>query len=231
MQNNSRNSLLNRILIILTTTLVVFVGLTTLAGLIFGNTLYSIPETVPLIGNSSGVLPTGQLASVFFRIAVVTIAFAIIIGVINLIGVNVQRAFYGRTVTAKLNSAVILVFFVLGLLAPVLSPNLSDFLLEDVQTTIESSLAALIFFALVYGAFRILKHKITLPAILFVLTVEIVLIGALPVNQLAPVRQFTDWLINVPVNAGARGILLGIALATLITGLRILLGQDRTYGE
>ena len=34
---------------------------------------------------------------------------------------------------------------------------------------------------------------------------------------------------TVPVSAGARGMLLGIALATVVTGLRVLLGQDRSY--
>jgi hypothetical protein len=30
--------------------------------------------------------------------------------------------------------------------------------------------------------------------------------------------------------AGARGILLGVALGTLTTGLRVLFGADRLYG-
>jgi hypothetical protein len=30
--------------------------------------------------------------------------------------------------------------------------------------------------------------------------------------------------------AGARGILLGVALGTVATGLRILIGADRPYG-
>lgn len=229
--SRSSNSLTNRLIVIITATLVVFVGLSTLFGLIVGDTGYRIPDFVPVVGNLSGSLPTGKLAFLFVRIAVVTIAFGVIIGVINLVAVNAQRAFYGKTVTAKLNSAVILIFFVLGIIAPVFNPTFSDFLLENVQTTIESSLAALIFFALVYGAFRILRHKVTFSGILFVLTVELILIGGLPVQQFAPIQQLTNWVINVPVNAGARGILLGIALATVITGLRILLGQDRTYGE
>jgi zinc transporter ZupT len=129
------------------------------------------------------------------------------------------------------------VSFIAGLIIPALvyqgnlAPEWNNILLENVQTTIESALAGLLFFALVYGAFRFLRQRVTPAAILFILTVEIVLIGALPVPFFAPLRQFTDWLLNVPVNAGARGILLGIALATLLTGLRVLIGQDRTYGE
>ena len=231
MVNTPDRSAITRFVVIITTTLVSFVGFATLIGIVFGDMPFAIPEVVPVIGGNSGVMPTGLLARIFVRLAVVTLAFAIIVGIVNLFIVNVQRTMFGETLSAKVNSAVVLLMFILGIIAPVVNPGLGDYLLEDVQTTLESSLAALIFFALVYGAFRMLKHKVTASAVLFIVTVEVVLIGALPVAAFDPVRQFTDWLFNVPVNAGARGILLGIALATLITGLRVLIGQDRSYGE
>lgn len=231
MQNAVSRSPITHLVMIVTATLVSFVGLTTLLGLAFDNLAYAVPDVVPLIGGSSGILPTGQLALLFVRVAVITLSFAVFVGIFNLMLVNIQRVLRGRTTSAKVNSVVVLLMFLVGLIAPNFNPEASNFLLENVQTTIESALAGLIFFALVAGGFRILNRKITLPAILFVLTVEIVLIGALPVESFGIVRQFTDWLFNVPVNAGARGILLGIALATLITGLRVLIGQDRNYGE
>ena len=231
MQDAVSRSPITRFVVIVTASLVSFVGLSTLLGLTFGNLAYAIPDAVPLIGGVSGTLPTGYIALIFVRGAVITLSFAVLAGVLNLMLVNVQRVLRGRTISARLNSIVVLLMFLVGLVTPEFNPEFSDFLLENVQTTIESALAGLIFFALVFGGFRILRRKVTLPAILFVLTVEIVLIGALPVESFGIVRQFTDWLFNVPVNAGARGILLGIALATLITGLRVLIGQDRNYGE
>lgn len=231
MENSPRLSMITRTVVVVTTTFVIFTGITTLLGLTLGDFQYTVPDFVPAIGGTSGTLPTGTLAFIFVRLAVITIAFAIIIGIVNLIAFNAQRSLRGQTLTARLNSGVVLIFFILGIITPVVAPTFNDFLLEDVQTTLESSLAALIFFTLVYGGFRILKNKVTISGIIFVLIVEIILIGALPVAAFAPIRQVTDWLIDVPVNAGARGILLGIALATLITGLRVLIGQDRSYGE
>ena len=35
---------------------------------------------------------------------------------------------------------------------------------------------------------------------------------------------------HVLASAGARGILIGVALGTITTGLRILIGADRPYG-
>jgi hypothetical protein len=199
--------------------------------LLLGNVNYEVPATIPLIGGAAGQMPTGSIAQVLLRIAVITLAFSIIIGLANLVLNNIRRIFISQTWTGRVSSAVVLVSFLAGLLVPVINAEWGNFLLEDVQTTIESSLAGLLFFALVYGAFRILRHKVTWTGILFVLTIEIVILGALPVGLFSPVRRFTDWLMSVPVNAGARGILLGIALATLVTGLRVLIGQDRSYGE
>jgi hypothetical protein len=43
--------------------------------------------------------------------------------------------------------------------------------------------------------------------------------------------MFRDWVVNVPVMAGSRGILLGIALGTIVSGLRLLVGVDRPYSD
>jgi hypothetical protein len=225
--------------------LVIFVGFSTFLGLLLGKVPYSIPTTafgfaIPIIGGASGILSTDELAQRFSEIAVVTAALTIVIGVLNLLFVNARRIGKGN-ITAKLSSAVLLFMFILTLLLYAAKsagqPQMIDeqdgfqFLLENVQVPIESALAGLVFFSLVYGAARILREKVTPSGVLFVLTVEIVLIGALPLAGIEPLSRLTDWLINVPVSGGARGILLGIALATLVTGLRVLIGQDRTYGE
>jgi hypothetical protein len=230
---------LRRFVIILASVIVIFVGFSTFLGLLFGQVPYSIPATIfgapiPLIGGAEGELATDWLALLFIRIAVVTAALTIFIGVLNLLAVNSRR--FITNPTARLSSAAVIVMFIATIAMYLFRPTIDEqdgfeFLLENVQVPIESALAGLVFFALVYGAARILREKVTPAGLLFVLTVEIVLVGALPLPGIEPLSRLTDWLINVPVNAGARGILLGIALATLVTGLRVLIGQDRTYGE
>jgi hypothetical protein len=44
------------------------------------------------------------------------------------------------------------------------------------------------------------------------------------------VGNLRTWIVQVPSVGGARGILLGVALGTIATGLRILMGSDRPYG-
>jgi len=110
-------------------------------------------------------------------------------------------------------------------------PSPTTVLLETVQVSIESALAGLVLFALVYGALRLMRRRVSAGALLFTLVLLVLLAGALPVTALAPLTALRDWLLAVPVSAGARGILLGIALATIVTGVRVLIGQDRSYRE
>jgi hypothetical protein len=37
--------------------------------------------------------------------------------------------------------------------------------------------------------------------------------------------------LTVPVNAGTRGLLLGVAIGVVAVGVRVLIGQDRTFRE
>jgi hypothetical protein len=66
---------------------------------------------------------------------------------------------------------------------------------------------------------------------LFVVFGILVLLGQVPVGAMLwdQLPVIKDWVLDVPALAGARGILLGVALGTAATGLRVLLGLDRPY--
>jgi hypothetical protein len=50
--------------------------------------------------------------------------------------------------------------------------------------------------------------------------------GLLPV-----LPKIKDWIMDVPVLAAVRGILLGVALGATLTGIRLLLGVERPYSD
>ncbi len=164
----------------------------------------------------------------------ISIAVTILVGISNLLLVHLRRA--GRRETGCgysfllfLSAATVIALTYLERENLITGGAVwRDLLLEQVQVTVESSLAGLLLFALVYGAWRVMAVRVSGWGSLFVFTVLIVLAAALPLPVLAPLIPLRDWLLAVPVNAGARGILLGIALATIIAGARVLTGQDRS---
>lgn len=213
----------------LSSALVVTIGIITLLGLLVGDDLGAFSTLIK-------ATPIPLLSVLFVEIAVVTVALTVLIGVANLLVVHVRRIIAKKGVakkdiTPRLNSLVLLVAFLGTLVVAMNDSATSRILLEDVQIAGESALGALLFFTLVWGAMQVLRREVSFPRVLFIMTTLIVLVSALPISELAPLRQIGDWLYAVPVNAGARGILLGIGLATLVTGLRVLIGQDRSYGE
>lgn len=191
-----------------------------------------------LLGLLVGGVP-GLIADFFLRITPVLVAVALLIGVLNLVFVHLSRI--ARRRRGWLYSIVLLLCFSVVVTLGVISrtqPNVSGVrqanvvLLDTVQVSLESAFAALLLFALVYGAARLLRDRITWSGLLFIAVLLFVLIAALPLPALQErLRAFNDWLYAVPVEAGARGILLGIALATVVAGIRVLTGQDRSYRE
>jgi hypothetical protein len=86
-----------RLGVALSSAVVVFVGLVTLAGLLVGNDLGLLSDVV------NGT-PIRALAVIFVEVAVVTIALTILIGFINLLTVHITRITRGQTISARLNS-------------------------------------------------------------------------------------------------------------------------------
>lgn len=170
------------------------------------------------------------------QLVAVTAAFAVLIGIFNLlIGVHLLRLLRLRrgwlyslmTILAAVGVVSVYIldkneFWSGDLEGETLSPRLFQVL----QVTLEAALAGLIFFFLVYAAYRLLRSRVTWSSLLFVVTLLVVLLGWLPSSNGAGLR---DWILQVPATAGARGLLIGVALGTVVVGIRILTAQDRIY--
>jgi hypothetical protein len=92
---------------------------------------------------------------------------------------------------------------------------------------------AILSVTLIYAAIRLLRRRIDVMSILFLLTAVVVVLGSatLPFGEMPVIGTLVrPWLTQVMALGGARGILIGIALGTLTTGLRVLFGVDRPYG-
>lgn len=164
--------------------------------------------------------------------AVVVGAFAVILALLNLLQVH-ERRIRQREQGWGL-SAVILVSalasLVVGLAAwqtPVLAWFYRYWLFP-----LEASAGALLAFAIVGAAMRVWRLRSREGTVLLVVGL-LVLLGSLPTESglLAALAPLREWIVTVPTLAAVRGILLGVALGIIATGLRVLLLVDRPYDE
>lgn len=174
------------------------------------------------------------IQSVLISWAIIIAAFALLVGVFNLVMVHWKKT--GTEGSNSIYSIVLLIslfitIIVAGLSGPTGSWTLWIF--NNFQVPIEVSLLAVLAIVLLYAGARLLSRKPKWYTILFLITVLLVLVGSAPLflaGESAPLSALRIWLSQVPAIAGARGLLLGVALGTVATGIRILIGIDRPYG-
>jgi len=101
-----------------------------------------------------------------------------------------------------------------------------------IQMPIEASLMAVLAITLAYSSLRLLQRQRNWMGIVFFIAVITYLLlnsGILSFAANIPaLSELVSGVSQVPI-AGARGILIGVALGSLLTGIRIWLGSDRPY--
>lgn len=182
------------------------------------------------------VLPMDGLRAFILDIVVIGAAVSLLLGVTNLLGVHLKKMRDGET---PLQSGVLLVAmgftFIITLIQeyfiipePIPGPQ---WLLTNIQVPVESALMGVMAITLTYAAARLITQRPNVFSVLFVLTLLITLIGStnfgLETGIGVAIREFVS---HGLASGGARGILLGVALGIIATGLRVLMGVDRPYG-
>lgn len=170
--------------------------------------------------------------------AVLLAAAAIFMGLINLFIVHWNKV---NDQEAGWAYSAILIFFLMVSLALglIFGPDFEVmFLLFNyVQLPVEAALMALLAVSLVVAGFRFFSRRRDIYSILFVLTATLVLLGNSPWLMGSDsgialwIGNIRAWIAQVWSTGGARGILLGVALGAVVTGLRVLMGTERPYGD
>jgi len=167
--------------------------------------------------------------------AIVLAGTAALIGVFNLVAVHAEK------IRRKEKNGVYSAILIIGLFASflfglVLKPQ-SDFMqfvvLEGVIIPVEASLMALLAVSLLYAAVRLLRRRADVMSVFFVLAASLIFLGSvtLPFGDIPLIGTLIrPWVSQILALGGARGILIGVALGALTTGLRVLFGVDRPYG-
>jgi hypothetical protein len=102
-------------------------------------------------------------------------------------------------------------------------------LFNAVYVPLASSLLALLAFFSLSAALRALGRR-SAEATVIVVVAAVVLVTQLPtVSALPGVGATIQWVNDYIALAGARGLLLGTAIGTLVASVRVLLGFDLPY--
>jgi len=112
----------------------------------------------------------------------------------------------------------------------------SMFLYNQMYSPMQGTMFSLLAFFIASAAFRAFRIR-TVEAGLLAAAALIVMLGRVPVGdaltswlpESVRMSAVQEWIMNVPQNAAKRAILMGAAMGVMATGLRVILGIERSY--
>jgi len=161
-------------------------------------------------------------------------AAALLLGLINLIQVHSKRIVNNKNVV---NSTALLVSlvatFIITLFLGSDNPTTS-WVFDNLILPVEISLLALLSITLTYASLRLISRRTNIYTGIFIVFFILTLASFAPIlGKEIPFLQdkLGPWITQVLASAGARGILIGVALGTIASGLRVLFGADHPFEE
>ncbi len=108
--------------------------------------------------------------------------------------------------------------------------TLFQWLFDNVEVPLDATMFALLSFFIASAAYRTFRAR-NLEATLLLITAVIVMLGRVPLGEMMHERMpgLYEWIMQYPAVAGKRGILFGVALGSIATSLRIILGIERSH--
>jgi hypothetical protein len=112
----------------------------------------------------------------------------------------------------------------------------SKWIYDNIYANMQATMFALLAFFIASAAFRAFRIR-TAEAGLLAVAALIVMLGRVPLSnaltgwlpEWARLQAVQEWIMEFPQNAAKRAILMGAALGVMATGLRVILGLERSY--
>jgi hypothetical protein len=179
--------------------------------------------------------PLGPLRILLLDWAVAIAGMAVLVGIYNLAAVQMEKFRAGQKGGAYGILLVISLLITFGL-GVVLGPEhqYMQLAVNAIVVPVEASLMAILAVTLIYASIRLLRRRVDVMSVVFLIVAVLSLILMMP-TPFGPIlgdggTQLAVDFLGIFSDGGARGLLIGIALGTLLTGLRVLFGADRPYG-
>jgi hypothetical protein len=164
--------------------------------------------------------------------AVLLAAVALVMGLVNLFQLHLANV---RNRERTLYSALLLVGMLVTFGITLWEGSgavLPSWIFANIQFPVETSLMAVLAVTLTLAAARLLQQRNDRMSIVFVVTLFILLLSSGPLFGLELpflTRTVGPYITNFISVGALRGLLIGVALGTVATALRILIGADRPY--
>jgi hypothetical protein len=174
----------------------------------------------------------GSLRLLLLDWGVIIAGMAVLVGIFNLAAVQMEK-FRARQKGGAYGVLLVISLIITFGLGLILGPDnqYMRLTMDAIIVPVEASLMAILVVTLIYASIRLLRRRPDVMSVIFLVAAVVFLILILP-TPFGPVpgdRAMLDFL-GMFSGGGARGLLIGIALGTLLTGLRVLFGVDRPYG-
>lgn len=214
--------------------------ITAIAGLVFAISFF-VPH-----------YPFGRSESLFGDWISIVQAFAIWLGMLNLAKVSLEKIFrksadarYAVIILASMLAMLIIGFStgIAGLLnEPVTSYRATGtgfkWMYDTVYTPLSSTMFSMLAFFVASASYRAFRAR-NLESTLLLVTAFFVMAGRVPLidpaiyalglTEVPIFSHFSEWIMDIPNTAGQRAILIGIALGTMSSSLRVILGIERSH--
>jgi len=188
---------------------------------------------IVLLGYFVSIAPLPDLRLLLTDWSIVIAGMAVLVGIFNLVAVHMEKirtrqkgSAYGALLVLSL-----IITFGFGLL---LGPDhlFMRAAVDAVIVPVEAALMAILAVTLIYASMRLLRRRMDAMSVLFLVAAIIFMLAMMP-TPFGPIpgNQIFLFVEGAVATGGARGLLIGIALGTLLTGLRVLFGVDRPYGD
>ena len=166
---------------------------------------------------------------------VIIAGMAVLVGIVNLAAVQMEKFRAGQkggSYGILLVVALILTFAIGFILGP--DNQYMRLTMNAIIMPVEASLMAILVVTLMYASIRLLRRRVDVMSVVFLVVAVLFLILIMP-TPFGPLfgeagNQALLNFLGMFSHGGVRGLLIGIALGTLLTGLRVLFGIDRPYG-
>jgi hypothetical protein len=164
---------------------------------------------------------------------VIIAATTVLIGIYNLLAVHAEKIRGKEKGSANSWVLIVSLFLTIAFLVYGAVSGTQEFTTRLVADAfivpVEASLMSILAVTLIYASIRLLRRRLDAMSVLFLVSALLFLIAFMPTPFNAGNQSIAQFM-NVFSTGGARGLLIGIALGVLLTGLRVIFGVDRPYG-